>query len=136
MPVLLHKIWQVLGVLKKHLGELERKYARFQSRTASNFKLRISLLLLFSFVNVIVGAVVYQWVTSEGWGDAMFTVYAVRQCTLLLLLLHLLVVLLSTLLTEHARLLMYAGRQRVLLCKSSSSAPLPVRPAHYLTSYC
>jgi hypothetical protein len=77
MPVLLHKIWQVLGVLRKHLGELERKYARFQSRTASNFKLRISLLLVFSFINVLVGAVVYQWVTSEGWGDAMFTVYAV-----------------------------------------------------------
>lgn len=80
MPVLLHKIWQVLGVLKKHLGALERKYARFQSRTASNFKLRISLLLAFSFVNVLLGAVVYQWVTSEGWGDAMFTVYAVRAC--------------------------------------------------------
>lgn len=79
MPVLIAKIWQMLTVLKKHLGEVERKWARFQSRTASNFQLRISLLLLFSVVNVAVGAVIYRWVTAEEstWSDAMFTVYAV-----------------------------------------------------------
>lgn len=62
------RIWQNLSILKN----------RVQARTAANFKLRIALLLAFSVANVLLGGLIYGWLTpEEAWGSSMFTVYAV-----------------------------------------------------------
>lgn len=63
------RVWHLLCVLGH----------RLQARTAANFRLRLLLLLGASLANILLGAVLYKLaVGSEGWANALFTVYAVR----------------------------------------------------------
>jgi hypothetical protein len=77
MSPLFSRTWQLVFSILEN-SEIERWRARLRARTASNFKLRVALLLLFSLVNILVGAALYKWSSEdEDWGSALFTVYAV-----------------------------------------------------------
>jgi hypothetical protein len=67
----------LLSALPKRL-QIERWRARIRAKTASNFKLRILLLVLFSGLNVLLGALLYKSASpEESWRSSLFTVYAV-----------------------------------------------------------
>jgi hypothetical protein len=69
MSLGLLKLWQLISIIKNKL----------QARTAANFRLRIALLAVFSLLNVGLGGLLYKWIAAEqSWGEALFTVYAVR----------------------------------------------------------
>lgn len=65
----------VLSVLQKRYA---RWLARWRARSATNFKLRLAMLLGFGVMVTVLGAGIYRWSNpEEDWSSSLFTVYAV-----------------------------------------------------------
>lgn len=68
-------VLSILGVLQKRYA---RWLARWRARSATDFKLRLALLLGFGVFITVLGAALYRWSNpEEDWNSALFTVYAV-----------------------------------------------------------
>lgn len=65
----------ILTVLQKRYA---RWMARWRAKSATNFKLRLAMLLGFGVMITMVGAALYRWSNpEEDWSSSLFTVYAV-----------------------------------------------------------
>jgi hypothetical protein len=71
------RFWQLFSAVQSYFKTAERWQSKLRARTASNFKLRLALLLLLSLVNVVIGALLYRAAAGENLFDSLFTVYAV-----------------------------------------------------------
>lgn len=73
-----------LASLVSILSVLQKRYARWldrwRAKSATNFKLRLAMLLSFGVFITFVGAALYRWSNpEEGWSSSLFTVYAVSK---------------------------------------------------------
>lgn len=65
----------VLSVLQKRYS---RWLARWRAKSATDFKLRLAILLSFGIIVTVIGAALYRWSNpEEDWSSSLFTVYAV-----------------------------------------------------------